>query len=58
MACGSLVCITWSGIGNGIGVAGCYWWGFGTCCGIGWGGWGQEVVYTSFMAQTHIHHNN
>ena len=48
MACGSLVSITWSGIGNGIGVAGCYWWGFGTCCGIGWGwewlsGWGQEV---------------
>ena len=47
MACGSLVSITWSGIGNGIGVAGCYWWGFSTC-GIGWGwvwlvGWGQEV---------------
>ena len=47
MACGSLVSITWSGIGNGIGVAGCYWGGFGTC-GIGWGwvwlgGWGQEV---------------
>ena len=47
LACGSLVSITWSGIGNGIGITGCYWWGFGTC-GIGWGwewldGWGQEV---------------
>ena len=21
----------------GISVAGCYWWGDGTCCGIGWG---------------------
>ena len=46
MDCGSLVSITWSGIG--IGVAGCYWWGDGTCCAIGWGwvwlgGWGQEV---------------
>ena len=35
-------------LGNGICVAGCYWWGFGTCCGIGWGwewlsGWRQEV---------------
>ena len=37
MECGSLVSITWSGIGNGIGVAGWYWWGDGTCCGIGWG---------------------
>ena len=34
MDCGSLVSITWSGIGNGIGVAGCYWWGDGTCCAI------------------------
>ena len=46
MDCGSLVSITWSGIGNVIGVAGCYWRGDGTCCGIGYGvecGWGQEV---------------
>ena len=47
-ACESLVSITWSGIGNGIGVAWYYRWGFGTCCGIGWGwqwlgGWGQKV---------------
>ena len=35
----SYVIITWSGIGigNGIGVAGCSWWGDGTCCGIWWG---------------------
>ena len=25
MDCGSLVSIAWSGIGNGIGVVGCYW---------------------------------
>ena len=38
MDCGSLVSITWSGIGNnGIGVAGCSWRGDGTRCGIGWG---------------------
>ena len=59
--CGSVVSITWCGIGNGSSVAGCFWLGDGTCCGIGWGwvvGWGGDKRWDmSYTAQTHIHHN-